>query len=180
MDKKSLVLKLNKAVPGAVLETLRFGRSGSTTIWVEAQAIQKIAMAIKLDPVFQLDWLENLSIVEFENVFVVTYFVGSTVTSHSLVIRASAVPSAPDAEIQFPSVRSIWSMATPMEEDAGEMFGIVFGPSSETEKGEKATRLPENWQGYPLRKNYSFPKTFLGIPHSPPLFNGSSQKKPVS
>ncbi len=176
MDKNALVSRLNKIIPGGVLETRRFGRSENTSIWIEAQAVQKIAMALKMDTEMKLDWLENLSVVEFEKVFIVTYFLRSLITRHSLVIRASAVPVSPGSEFLFPSVRNIWPMGLPMEEEAEEMFGIVFSLNNETQFQVKVNRLPENWKGFPLRKDYVFPSQFEDITHSR-SFNKSNQKK---
>jgi Ni,Fe-hydrogenase III component G len=126
VDKNPFISKLNKSLPDAVLETRRFGRSGTSSIWVEAQAIQKVAAFLKNDAEFKLDWLENLSVVEFEKVLVTTYFVCSNTTKHSLVVRASAVPESPNAEVSFPSIRAIWPMGEPMELEAEELFGIHF------------------------------------------------------
>lgn len=176
MDKNPLISKLNKLVPGAVLETRRFGRSGIVSIWIETQTLQKVASILKSDPELQLDWLENLSVVEFEGILVASYFIRSTVTAHHYILRSSAVPSSPEAEVLFPSVREIWPMATPMEEEAREMFGIRFSMNESDSSTETARRLPENWAGFPLRKNYVFPKEVFGITHSRP-FNRSGQKK---
>jgi NADH:ubiquinone oxidoreductase subunit C len=176
VDKNPLISKLNKLVPGAVLETRRFGRSGMISIWIETQTLQQIARTLKSDPELHLDWLENLSVVEFEGILVASYFVRSTITPHHYVLRASAVPSSPEAEVLFPSVREIWPMAIPMEEEAQEMFGIRFQVDESQQDEVQARRLPENWSGYPLRKSYVFPKEVFGITHSRP-FNRSSQKK---
>jgi NADH:ubiquinone oxidoreductase subunit C len=178
VDKNPLISKLNKAVPGAVLETRRFGRSGTTSIWIEAQTIQKVAHALRNDSELKLDWLENLSVVEFEGILVVTYFVRSTTSQFYYVIRASAVPASPDAEVLFPSIRGIWPMGVSMEQEAEEMFGVRFRANEESssEGPAKPGRLPEDWKGFPLRKNYVFPKEFFGVTHSRP-FNSSTQKK---
>ncbi len=177
MDKNHLVSKLNKILPGAVLESRRFGRSGITSIWVEAQSICSIGLALKEDSEVRLDWLENLSVVEFEKVLVVSYFVRSYSTDQNLVIRASAVPTSNSAEVLFPSVRMIWPMAEPMEKEAFEMFGVRFQLDGEKDKNLDETRiLPEDWKGFPLRKSYVFPKEYFGIAHVRP-FNRLSQKK---
>lgn len=163
MDKNPLVTSLNKAVPGAVLEVRRFGRSSITSIWVEAQAIQQVGLFLKENPEYQLDWLENLSMVEFEDIFVLTYFLRSTVTSQILLLRVSIVPDSPNAQVDAPSIVKIWPMGQLMEKDIAEMFGVRFTP---VEKSDSSTILPEDWKGYPLRKNYVFPKEFLNISHS--------------
>ena len=169
MDKNPIVLKLNNALPGAVLEVRRFGRSNVLSIWVENQCIRKVGGILLLDPVCKLNWLENLSIVEFEKVLVATYFLRSTVTDTVLLLRASVVPQSPDAKVFLPSVRSLWTTAIPLEDEAEEMFGVQFQTEGKDEDLVRDKKLPPMWEGFPLRKNYLFPKSFLGIEHSRPL-----------
>src|SRR5690242_261862 len=49
-----------------------------------------------------------------------------------------------------PSVESVWPTANWLEREAFDMFGIVFQGHSNL----KRLLLPEEWQGYPLRKDY--------------------------
>jgi NADH-quinone oxidoreductase subunit C len=48
------------------------------------------------------------------------------------------------------SVESIWPTANWLEREVYDMFGIVF----EGHSNLKRLLLPEEWQGYPLRKDY--------------------------
>jgi NADH-quinone oxidoreductase subunit C len=48
------------------------------------------------------------------------------------------------------SVESIWPTANWLEREVFDMFGIVF----EGHSNLKRLLLPEEWQGYPLRKDY--------------------------
>ncbi len=176
MDKNSLIAKLNKTVPGAILESRRFGRSDLSSIWIEGQVIQKVAFALKSWVEVKIDWLENLSVVEFDKVLVITYFVRSTSTGDSLVIRASAVPESSESRVLFPSIRSIWPMGEPMEQEAEEMFGIQFRLNEEDGDLRKMNRLPEDWDGFPLRKSYLFPESFLGITHARTLDRTNPKK----
>jgi NADH-quinone oxidoreductase subunit C len=58
---------------------------------------------------------------------------------------------APLAEGQpVPSVESVWPTANWLERECYDMFGIVFTGHSNL----KRLLLPEEWQGYPLRKDY--------------------------
>ncbi len=169
MDKNPLIAKLNKVAPDSVLESRRFGRSGITSIWLEAEAIAKIANYLRFDADLQMDWLENLSVVEFEQALVVTYFVNSNTTRESVILRISVVPASPLERVYLPSARSVWPMAEPMEKEAEDLFGVSFRESVGAEaggQGLKANLLPENWVGFPLRKGYVFPKEVYGLPHS--------------
>ena len=49
-----------------------------------------------------------------------------------------------------PSVETVWPTANWLEREAYDMFGIVF----EGHSNLKRLLLPEEWQGYPLRKDY--------------------------
>ncbi len=165
MDKNHLVSKLNKLFPGLILEVRRFGRSEVTSIWVEAQSIPKVASVLKDDLEFRLEWLENFSVVEFDQVLVISYFLGSTAKGLSLVVRASLVPFTLLEEIGCPSVQNIWPMIEPMEREASEMFGIRFHLNKDQLYREKPFLLPEGWKGFPMRKKYVFPKEYFGVAH---------------
>lgn len=168
MDKNPLIAKLNKAAPDSVLENRRFGRSGITSIWLEAEAIVKIANCLRFDVDLQMDWLENLSVVEFEQALVASYFVSSNTTLESVILRISVVPTSPLERVYLPSTRSVWPMAEPMEKEAEDLFGVSFENADGEAGGQglKANLLPENWVGFPLRKGYVFPKEVYGLPHS--------------
>jgi NADH-quinone oxidoreductase subunit C len=131
----------------------------------------QVARCLQTLPELMMDWLENFSLVEFEDVLVATYFVTSSKTKQSLILRVSAVPDSPTTRVQFSSVRSVWPMAEPMEKEAEDLFGIIFKkePDASGFVPEQETRshlLPENWVGFPLRKGYVFPTEVYGLSHS--------------
>jgi NADH:ubiquinone oxidoreductase subunit C len=139
------------------------------SLWLEAEAILKVAKLLKADKELRLDWLENLSLVEFEEVLVANYFLGSYSTQEKIVLRISAVPESPIATVTFPSTRSVWPMAEPMEKEATDLYGVLFRDSEAMAVSpQKFKFLPDGLVGFPLRKGYSFPKEVYGLPHSRP------------
>ena len=56
---------------------------------------------------------------------------------------------AADGE-QVPSLTGVWPVANWLEREAFDMFGIVFAGHP----GLTRILLPDEWQGYPLRKDY--------------------------
>lgn len=57
------------------------------------------------------------------------------------------------------SVEKIWRMAEWFEREAYDMYGIIFDGHSDLRR----ILLPDDWDGFPLRKDYQFPKTWHGI-----------------
>ena len=145
METATLLSKVESAHSGAILEKGRFGHSGTLVLWVEAEKLPRIAKAIGGD----FDWLENFSVLQMEEILVLTYFLRSTAHPESeLVLRSSVVPGTADELTEIPSVRGVWRMAESFEREAHEFFGLRFTG--------KDFRNQFEWSGFPLRKNYVF------------------------
>jgi NADH:ubiquinone oxidoreductase subunit C len=164
VEANGLLPKLQAGMPGAVLETGRFGRGGEPVAWAELKKLAKLAKYLREE--LGLDWLENLSVAQLDDALVLTYFLRSTVSREELILRVSLVPADARTEVEAPSLAETWPQAGPMEQEASELFGVRF------EGAEDATvtsrRLPKGWNGYPLRKSYVFPREVDGIAHARP------------
>lgn len=69
----------------------------------------------------------------------------------------------------IPSVARIWPAADWHEREAYDMFGILFDAHPDTledHDGLHPRRIlcPDDWVGYPLRKDYRYPLEYHGIP----------------
>ena len=162
---KQIKAKLNAVLPLAVLDTPPFGRSELESAWIKAEAISRVASELKKDPEISLDWLENLSVSQFEDILVVTYFVASYSTKNQIILRVSGVPSKKDGLVVLPSICSAWPMGEPMEREAAELFGMRFMQGQSLSASFNNNYLPNGWKGFPMRKDYVYPREFGGIQH---------------
>ena len=60
----------------------------------------------------------------------------------------------------IPTVCDLWPAADWHEREAYDMMGIIYEGHTDLRR----ILLPEDWEGYPLRKDYIFPREYHGIP----------------
>lgn len=91
---------------------------------------------------------------ESENLGVV-YNLHSMKHNHKLEVYVPTPRSNP----KIPSVEQIWRIADWFEREVYDMYGIQF----EGHRDLRRILLPDDWEGFPLRKDYEFPETWHGI-----------------
>ena len=62
----------------------------------------------------------------------------------------------------IPSVADLWPAADWHEREAFDMFGIDFPGHPDLRR----ILCADDWEGFPLRKDYVFPREYHGIPGS--------------
>jgi NADH-quinone oxidoreductase subunit C len=60
----------------------------------------------------------------------------------------------------IPTVSDVWPAANWHEREAYDLMGIVF----DNHPDMRRILLPDDWEGYPLRKDYVYPTEYQGIP----------------
>ena len=86
----------------------------------------------------------------------VAYNLHSLTKLHKLEVRIEA----PREGGKIPSVAQIWRTAEWHEREVYDLFGITFVGHPDLRR----ILLPEDWEGYPLRKDYQEPDYYRGIP----------------
>ena len=92
---------------------------------------------------------------DLKNFWVVYHFL-SVSRNHRAVLKVMLDREKPSV----PSIASLWMAADWHERETYDMYGIVF----EDHPDLRRILLPEDWKGYPLRKDYEFPDEYQGIP----------------
>jgi NADH-quinone oxidoreductase subunit C len=100
----------------------------------------------------KLDMLVDLTAVDWprrEKRFDIVLNLYSFAKNERLRLKAHAAEGEP-----VPSVCDVWPAANWLERECYDMFGIVF----EGHPDLKRILMPDEWQGYPLRKDYDILK----------------------
>lgn len=115
-------------------------------ILVAAPQLREIALYCRDDEKFEM--LSDLTGVDWpkrEKRFDVVLNLYSFPKNERLRLKAHAAENEP-----VPSVCEVWPAANWLERECYDMFGIVFEGHPEL----KRILLPDEWQGFPLRKDY--------------------------
>jgi NADH-quinone oxidoreductase subunit C len=100
----------------------------------------------------KFDWLSDLTAVDWpkrEKRFDIVLIMYSMEKNERLRLKVHAGENE-----RVPSVQGIWATANWEEREVYDMFGVVFEGHPEL----KRILLPDEWQGYPLRKDYDILK----------------------
>jgi NADH-quinone oxidoreductase subunit C len=123
---------------------------------VEPGAILEVSQFLRGEERLSMDHLELLGGVDYKDRIEVVYVLYSMKHRHRYTLKCRL----PRAEPALQTVESVWSVANWHEREAFDMFGIVF----EGHSNLRRILCPDDWEGYPLRKDYKFPKTYGDMP----------------
>ena len=116
----------------------------------------EIAKWLKSEPSLHFDSLQCHTGMDMgENMLEARYNLHSMTHDHKIEIRIAV--SREKANI--PSIEQIWRIGDWFERETYDMFGIFFDGHRE----HRRMLLPEDWEGYPLRKDYEVQETYHGI-----------------
>ena len=116
-----------------------------------------IAVILKNDKKLKFDYLMCISSYDIgdKKTYGVAYNFKSTSLKHYLEVRIET-----SDEGAVPTVSDLWGSADWHEREAYDMMGIKF----ENHPNFKRILLSDDWDGYPLRKDYETPDYYRGMP----------------
>jgi NADH-quinone oxidoreductase subunit C len=148
MDPTTLAASLKEAVPGATVESAA-SIDLHTTIVVRREDLREVAAAFRDRPDLGFAFLAELTAVDFlptEPRFELTYLLVSIERRQRLRMKVRLHGN--DARVA--TVSHIWPAANWLEREVWDLFGIVFDGHPDPRR----LLMPEDWEGFPLRKDY--------------------------
>jgi len=137
-------------------------------IKIKPEAMERVATFIRDDEKLEFDALNNMSTVHYPakevpddseekpiGEFEVVYHLFSMKHRHNIVLKVRVAEDTP----KIPSVAMVWRTADWHERESYDMFGVEFTNHPDFRR----ILLPDDWEGYPLRKDYVTPEFYDGM-----------------
>jgi NADH-quinone oxidoreductase subunit C len=180
MDSTAIIDVLSRTVPAAGLESVQAG-DGMPTIYVALDQLVETCRTLRDVPELRFAFLADLFPVDyypreprFEMVYLLASLgVGGFGDSPKRLRLKVRVP----ADAVVPSLASVWPAAGWSEREAYDLFGINFSNHPDLRR----ILMPDDWEGYPLRKDYPVQikapvKTYEPLQLSPEQFVANVQE----
>ena len=124
-------------------------------IRVRAEAIAAVGAFLRDAEGLKFESLMCLSGVDYPEHLTVVYHLCSMAHRHRIVLKVDVERE----EAHVPTVEHVWRVANWHERETYDMFGIVFDGHSDLRR----ILCPDDWEGFPLRKDYEVQEFYRGI-----------------
>jgi NADH-quinone oxidoreductase subunit C len=139
--------KLRKFSPDAVEDVQAF--RGETTIHIRANHVRAVCEFLRDEPDLSFKYLSDVTALDHypsEPRFETVYHLLSFETNERLRLKVRIAGENPQVDSMVP----IWPAANAFEREVFDLFGIHFQGHPDLRR----ILMPEDWEGYPLRKDY--------------------------
>lgn len=146
------VARLQEAMPEAILGTKEY--RDETYIFVQRERIADVVQFLKDDPELAYDYFSECVGVDYSTWthgrdlperFEVVYNLMSTLHYSRIFLKVGVNDGQ-----KVPTVKHIFLGAEYPEREINDLFGVVFDGNEQTDR----FLLPDDWKGYPLRKEF--------------------------
>jgi NADH-quinone oxidoreductase subunit C len=148
MDSTTIIGSLRQDIPDATFEALP-SLDLHAALVVSRDDVPAVALALRDRPDLRFNFLSDLTAVDYhprEPRFELVYLLVSL--AHRQRLRLRVRLRGEDAHLR--TVSGVWPAANWLEREVWDMFGIVFDGHPDPRR----LLMPEDWTGFPLRKDY--------------------------
>jgi NADH-quinone oxidoreductase subunit C len=156
LEAQAIYNKLERQFPGKVGNF--HGDVFDPWLNVDARSIVDVCRYLRDDAETQFEVLSDLTALDLpkEDKLQVVYHLYSYSKRHQIVLKAD-LPR--EGAPSIATLEGVWKAANWFEREVFDLFGIMFEGHSDLRR----IMLPEDWVGYPLRKDYVEQEEYDGI-----------------
>jgi NADH-quinone oxidoreductase subunit C len=129
---------------------------------VKADKWVEVATFLRDDPTLRFDFLQNVTAVDWikQARIDVVYHLYSYPNRHQAVVKIELPRENPIV----PSVAGVWKTADWNEREQFDLLGVQFTGHPDLRR----ILMPDDWVGYPMRKDFKEPEVYRGMPTTRP------------
>jgi len=133
--------------------------SPDPSIFVESNSLLDVMKGLRNRPELAFDALQNQTAIHEGENFRLFWVLYSYSRKHTLTVESIIPLDKP----RISSVSEIWKTANWLEREIFDLFGIEFVGHTDLRR----IMLPEDWEGFPLRKDYQTPSMYQDVDNTP-------------
>lgn len=158
MQAKAIFDQLTARFGDAVYEYAEGGGARDPGCKVKPERLLEVMMFLRDDADLRFDFLQNQTAVDWikQNVLQVVYHLFSYQHLHEFVVKVDLPRENPVVA----SVVPIWPTANWLEREQFDLLGVLF----EGHPDLRRLLMPDDWDGYPMRKDYREAPEYRGMP----------------
>lgn len=156
MDTKEIHSKLRGKFSEAILDLKEVPATSDPFIEAVSEKIYQVLEYLRNDTDLYFNNLISISGVDYPDRFEVVYHLFSYKHLHKITLKIS-LKNKEHAELR--SACDLWKAANWLEREVYDLFGITFQGHPDLRR----ILLPDDWEGYPLRKDYKHQEYWHGI-----------------
>jgi NADH-quinone oxidoreductase subunit C len=134
-----------------------------SALLINPDLIAQVCLELRNNPATYFDFLSCITGVDYgaeANRFGVVYHLASIPYKTQLTLKISRENNRDEANLpSFPSITAVYRTADWHEREQYDMLGIFF----EGHPDLRRILLPDDWEGFPLRKDYKNAEYYKGI-----------------
>ena len=132
----------------ALFPSVTYDETGEfLNIFIDSSELRPLMKVLRKRKDFDFDYMFCLTCVDWKTHFTMVYHLLSKTHKHTVVVKAK-IADVNNPEIE--TVSDLWKTADFHEREVYDMFGVKFLNHPDLRR----ILLDEDWDGYPLRKNY--------------------------
>lgn len=137
-----------KQAVSELLPTATYDETGEfLNIQINSGELKPLIMALRYNKELSFDFLFCLTCIDWKTHLTMVYHLLSKTHRHNIVLKAKI---ADTINPEIDTVCDIWQTANFHEREVYDLFGVKFLGHPDLRR----IMLDEDWEGYPLRKNY--------------------------
>ena len=150
---KEITEFINSKVPNAKANSEE-REVGDTPVYVEAASLYQVCEALKTDEKWDFKVLQVITGCDYpdDQIIEVSYILANFMKDHEVILKVKVPRDNPKVD----SVCDLWSSANFQERECFDMLGVEFANHPD----HRRILCPDDWEGFPLRKDYVAQKMY--------------------